>query len=64
MAGAIERKRVSPRPARILYVIWRKNMLDDGEYTQYDTGVKLLKILPILIGVAITIGITVLYFFT
>jgi len=39
-------------------------MLDDGEYTQYDTGVKLIQILPILIGVAIVIGIAVAYFFT
>ncbi len=39
-------------------------MLDDGEYTQYDTGVKILKILPILVGIAITIGIAVLYFLT
>ena len=39
-------------------------MLGDGEYTEYDTGVKILKILPILIGVAITIGIAVLYFLT
>jgi len=36
-------------------------MLGDGEYTEYGTGVNLLKILPILIGVAITIGIVVAY---
>ena len=37
-------------------------MLGDGEYTEYDTGVKLIQILPILIGVAIVIGIAVAYF--
>ena len=53
----------SRRPRRYDAPTREENMLGDGEYTQYDTGVKILKILPILIGVAITIGITVLYFF-